>query len=100
MTDPLTYDQKETLHDISWNMGWMWRELTSETRQYIMEAIGGSRSLVEEAVLWADEFDKMFAVARNKDYPLKQDYMAAMDDFFTAKWAAFIAEHVANRIKE
>lgn len=99
MSEPLNYGQKETLFDLSFSLGYNWRELSDEFRGRIMESIGGSRSLVEMITLWADEFDTEFAAKTAAD-PDYCEYMTDIDIFFNIKWTGFIAEHVANRIKE
>lgn len=99
MTDPLTYGQKETLFDLSFNLGYSWARLNAEARSRIMDAIGGSRSLVEMATLWADEFDTWFAAKTAAD-PDCCTYMEDVDDFFTLKWGKFVATHLAARIIE
>lgn len=90
---------RQTLHEISFNIGYQWRALASGARDHIMDAIGGSSGLAEQAVLWANEFDKLFEAKVAAD-PDCASYMEDIDDFFGEKWDAFIAGHVADRITE
>ncbi|WP_025915543.1 hypothetical protein [Herminiimonas sp. CN] len=100
MTQPdFTYYQKETLFDISFNLGHAWGRFASEAQDRIMDSIGGSRSLAELAMLWAEEFDKAFAVRIAAD-PDCDTYMEDVDSFFHEKWELFIAGHVAERMAE
>jgi len=100
MSQPaLSYYQKETLFDISFSIGLEWHKLTEEARGRIMDSIGGSRSLAELAMLWAEEFDTGFQ-AKMTAAPDCDTYMSDVDDFFGEKWKLFIAGHVAERMTE
>jgi hypothetical protein len=92
------YRAKETLFDVSFEMGYAWSKQTLEAQEYILDTIGGSRGLAEQAVLWAEEFETMYRLKETD--PQIGDYLQELDEFFTTKWSAFIAEHVAKRMTE
>ena len=97
--DILLYDQKETLHDISFSLGFRWAGLSDETQGRIIDAVGGSRGLAEKAMLWAEEFDVIFNAKRELD-PDIDTYLVEIDVFFDSRWGIFIAGHVADRMTE
>ena len=81
---------KQTLHETSFRMGRAWADLTLETANYILEAVGGDEGLTELAILWTEEYEMGRGSSARK----------GRDSFFTTKWSAFIAEHVAKRMAE
>ena len=94
-----TYYQKETLFDISFSLGHAWAGLTPDAKGRIIDAVGGSRGLAEQAMLWAEEFDTGFQ-AKMTVTPDCESYMEDVDGFFGEKWNEFIAGHVADRMTE
>lgn len=99
----MTYDEQETLHDISFMMGYEWHALAPNVRSYLIDAVDGSRGLGALSVAWADDFAGAYRYDQHNDESTLNgkpvdDYLEAIDAFFNAKWNDFIARHVARRL--
>ncbi len=97
LTDSLDYVERETQHDISFNMGYKWAGLEDSAREFIMDEVGGSQGLAELAASWAKEFDVEYAVKLVLN-PDNDDYLLEVDNFFFKKWNEFMATQLAARM--
>lgn len=83
--------EREIIADIGFSVGYKWRDLSEEVREQIVEAIEGSRGMVDNIVRWASEFDVFWEALPEFD-DRRQDYISKIEDFANEKFSAMVAE--------
>lgn len=81
--------QQEIIADISWAVGYHWRPLDEALKGQVMDAVEGSRGLMERCTDWAKEFD---AIWEAKDKDKREDYISDVEIFAAEKFRALVAE--------
>lgn len=81
--------QQEIIADIGWTVGYNWQPIDEKLRGQIMDAVEGSRGLMEKCTDWAKEFD---AIWEAKDKDKREDYISEVDEFATEKFRGLVAE--------
>lgn len=83
--------EQEIIADIGFHVGYKWRGLSEDVRNQIMDAIEGSRGLVEHIIRWAGEFDVFWEALPEND-ERRENYISEVDDFANEKFSAMVAE--------